>query len=452
MHELLVIGPENWRNILERFARYKNDTGMSASVLTIERIGADFNGVDIPEKIKRAIEAHHRLHSTHYVLLAGDVDQCPVRYIKAVNTEWGTKWYPSDLYYADLYKSDGSFDNWDADQDGIIGELNFKETGSHLKFNIDRINVYPDVAVGRVPASTEGELNTYLDKVMSYEFAARESVWYNNPSSWFKRALFVVDGGDDPFGDETQSEQQAAPLIDAGIQVLRLYQDSEPWKSADPPKRAAEINKQLNLGVGFLHYMGHGNTNLYAGWYHTNDIVSLTNQGKLPIVIALSCYTGRFHNDRDNYEMLMGGDWTGTTSPTPERPEPSPVQPSKHDRDSMAEAFLVKRKTGAIAYIGAVSKVAHGGKPLGKYFSEAYKTMSKPPILGAMWKQALTRFTDHELGGGVIGMGGYYAFIHVHKMMLFGDPSLRVGGLNAPWTFPSQEKVRPELLATALGI
>lgn len=450
MHEMLIIGPEEWRGSLERFVRYKNDTGMSSSLLTIENIDSQFNGVDAPERIKCAIEVHHRVHGAQYILLAGDVDRFPVRYIKAINTEWGTKWYPSDLYYADLYRSDGSFDNWDADKDGIAGELDF--TGTHAKFNIDLINVYPDVAVGRIPTSDLVELDTYLNKVMSYEFAALESVWHNYPSDWFKRALFIVDGGTAPFGDETQSDQQATPLSDVGIHILRRYQDSEPWKSAQQHERAAEINRLLNEGVGFVHINGHGDTNAYAGWYGANDMAALNNVLELPIVVAIACYTGRFHTERDNYEKVMGGDWTGVTGLKPDRPQPAPVQPSNHDRDSMAEAFLVKRKSGAIAYIGAVSKFEQGGKPLGRYFTEAYKAMAKPPILGAMWKQALTHFTDNELGGGVIGMGPFYAFIHVHKVMLFGDPSLRVGGVSELLSIPAHADVTPEMMKIALGM
>jgi hypothetical protein len=118
----------------------------------------------------------------------------------------------------------------------------------------------------------------------------------------------------------------------------------------------------------------------------------------------------------------------------------------------MAEEFLVKRHAGAIAYIGAVSKFEYGGKTLGQYFTEAYRDLPKPPTLGAMWKQALTRFTDRELGGGVIGMGPYYAFIHVHKVMLFGDPSLRVGGLADPWAVPREGTVGLEILWASVGL
>ena len=100
----------------------------------------------------------------------------------------------------------------------------------------------------------------------------------------------------------------------------------------------------------------------------------------------------------------------------------------------MAEEFLVKRDSGAVAYIGAAHKFEHGGKPLGAYFFEAYRDLPKPPTLGDMWGAALKRFIANELGGGTIGMGPYYAFIHAHKVMLFGDPSLRLGGLQPRWS------------------
>lgn len=69
-----------------------------------------------------------------------------------------------------------------------------------------------------------------------------------------------------------------------------------------------------------------------------------------------------------------------------------------------------------------------------------------------MWKQALTHFTDNELGGGVIGMGPFYAFIHVHKVMLFGDPSLRVGGVSELLSIPAHADVTPEMMKIALGM
>ena len=117
----------------------------------------------------------------------------------------------------------------------------------------------------------------------------------------------------------------------------------------------------------------------------------------------------------------------------------------------MAEEFLVKHDAGAVAYIGAAHKFEHGGKPLGRYLFEMYRDLSKPPILGDMWGSALTRFVHNELKGGTIGMGPYYAFIHAHKVMLFGDPSLRVGGLQQRWS-EFEGSLDVELVHEAVGV
>lgn len=88
----------------------------------------------------------------------------------------------------------------------------------------------------------------------------------------------------------------------------------------------------------------------------------LANTDRLLIVIVLACYTARFHTELDLYECLLGGDWTGGAGA---RPQPTAIMPPKHDRDSMAEDFLVKHEAGAVACISSVSKYEQGGKPLG---------------------------------------------------------------------------------------
>jgi hypothetical protein len=428
LYDLLVLVPTIWQNIIQQFIQYKNDTSIQTKSMTLDYVNANYVGNDVQEKIKKAIEQEHRNNKIKYVMLVGDADSFPVRYIRAVNTEWGTKWYPSDLYFADLYDKNGNFDDWDYQNNGIYGEVDFANR-AFQDTNIDKIDMIPDVAVGRVPCSSEKEMQTYLEKVMTYEFCARESTYFNYDSNWAKRALFVVDGDPNPFGDETLSNQYSKPLEDSGIELIKRFKDDPPWNSMTDAQRAAEFTRVLNEGVGFVNFFGHGNVGSFNQWYSKNDCQNLNNQYRLPIIYATACLTGRFQMDypidKASYEAVNGGDWTGGASP---RPEPAAVQPKKYDRDSMAEEFLVKRKSGAIAYIGTTSKIEHGGKSLTQYFFDAYKKMSKLKglALGEMWKYAQTEFAKTD---ALQGMNGYFAFIHIHKVMLFGDPSLRVGGV-----------------------
>ena len=98
----------------------------------------------------------------------------------------------------------------------------------------------------------------------------------------------------------------------------------------------------------------------------------------------------------------------------------------RFDVESLAEAFLVKHEHGAIAYMGSVAKREHGGKALQKYFTEFFAVQFEYHILGNGWLNAMKKFLANE---ALPGMGYYYAYLHLHKVILFGDPSLRIGGI-----------------------
>ena len=421
--DLLVLADEDFCDALKPLKEHKDYTGIATYVQSWQSLNKSFGGEgrDAPERVKRGIAAYEEYCDTRYVMLVGDCDRFPVRYVKAYNTEWGSKYYPSDLYYADLYDSAYNFDDWDHDGDGIFGEMDFDGFGEKdlNKLNLDRINMYPDVMVGRVPASTVSEIATYVNKVISYEFAA-----YN--SDWFKKALWVVDGKKGPYGAPEKKDRLDNYLTGEGFTLIKRYQDHAPWDTSSYSQRAAEINNVINNGVGFVNYFGHGTrfewTNMEEdGWYDNSKMSALTNLDRLPVVFAVACYTGRFHFDLDYYRDINNNPWTGGST---SRPEPMAVQPAKYDKESLAEEFLVKRDTGAISYIGCTSKGEYGGEDLDKYFFEAYSIGWKPPTLGYMWNYALSEWMDN------VDPWHYYAFIHMHKVMLFGDPSLRVGGVS----------------------
>ena len=97
------------------------------------------------------------------MLLVGDVDVLPVRYMvldRITPAAFDYAFYPSDLYYADLAKKDGSFEDWNARQDafhaGYFGEVR-GEKNKRDGINYDQIDYLPEVAVGRWPVSTPDE-------------------------------------------------------------------------------------------------------------------------------------------------------------------------------------------------------------------------------------------------------------------------------------------------------
>ncbi len=419
---LLIITPYDFVDELEPLKNWKDETGRPTTIVTLGEIEEIHLGEvrDQPEKIKKFIAEFVATHNTPYVMLAGDSDRFPVRYIKVLNTHGGSKYYPSDLYYMDLWDANGDFDDWNGNGNWEIGE--FDAAGGTLiaNVNLDDINMVPDVAVARVPASTDAEMATYVNKVINYESSA-------HMASWFRNALLVVDGGTAPYGSTTKMDA-VIPSLD-GLVVTKFYQDNAPFNTmTGTPQRAAAINNTLNQGVGLMSWYGHGNRTVWGGWYDDGEIAGLTNNNKLPIIFATSCFTGRFHFNLDYYLDRDGSEYTGGAN---HRPEPMPIQPSKYDvkdNESMAEHFLVKNATGAIGYIGATSGSEHGAwldpnKGLNPYFYDEYESGVR--VLGDLWTGALKRFIV-DLNDPITGGQHHYSFWQMHKYILFGDPSLWV--------------------------
>ncbi len=179
--ELLIITPEEFEDYAQILVNKKIQTGSVTNpwLITLESIYADarFDGRDEPEKIKMAIKYFVEHNNTRYVLLLGDGDKFPVRWVNDQEI-----YFASDLYYADIYNADGSFCSWDYNNNDFFGEQRLGR-GSIREVNyvnIDHADLHPDVAVGRIPASTPEELESYIAKVIEYEYKTLHSSWYNN--------------------------------------------------------------------------------------------------------------------------------------------------------------------------------------------------------------------------------------------------------------------------------
>ena len=159
-------------------------------------------GVDDPEKLKRFFYDAWRNRQLGYVLLVGDRDIMPVRYIttdRNTPAAFDYAFYPSDLYYGDVAKDDGSFDNWNAVHQGFHAGYFGEVRGEHNKndsINYDHIHYRCQVAVGRWPVDNVKQLKTIVAKSMKYEIGIREGTH----AGLRKAALFNVQGFEDDRG------------------------------------------------------------------------------------------------------------------------------------------------------------------------------------------------------------------------------------------------------------
>lgn len=209
-YDMVIIAPRLFSPFLNRLVKHKNDYGIKTFLETTQSIYKNFNGVDKPEKIKRFIQYAIENHDIKYVLLVGGLNSqiwgnprehknygakdwyVPVRY----HNFYDNPEHPlsveklhdpgvvTDLYYADVYKEGGEFDDWDSNDDGIIGAWNYPDPDVEN----DTLDMVPDVSVGRLACRNIVEVREVVDKIINYE-----KTTYGE--EWFKKVVVVSGDG-----------------------------------------------------------------------------------------------------------------------------------------------------------------------------------------------------------------------------------------------------------------
>jgi hypothetical protein len=197
-YDLVIIAPEEFSSILQPLVDFKNEKNMRTFLKTTEEIYREYAERDKPEEIKYFIKDAIENFNIKYVLLFGGLKSLlfahdrenkntgtrawhvPARYSNLVDPGYiSDPGYLCDLYYADIYKEGGVFDDWDSNGNGIYAEWK--------GFPRDRLDLYPDVYVGRMACRNTREAEDMVKKIITYE---------QNPAnpSWFNK--FIVISGD----------------------------------------------------------------------------------------------------------------------------------------------------------------------------------------------------------------------------------------------------------------
>jgi len=146
-YDLLVIGPESYRRILQCFLDFKATQGIKAKFHPIELISMNITEPSIiAEKLHEFIAGEYFKSSIKYLILVGTYEHVPTKYVYSPGDELGMadfNYKPSDWYYG--------VPDWNDSEIGLLGG------------NIPRI------AVGRLPVKNEEELDRLIKKIIRVE-------------------------------------------------------------------------------------------------------------------------------------------------------------------------------------------------------------------------------------------------------------------------------------------
>jgi len=304
-YELVIIAPDAFSEALQPLVTHKISKGMTTKLVTREDIYKSVyfpvEGRDCAEEIKYFIKNAFDQWGTKYALLAGGRNGgimqekwwVPVRYSLLNDDEEDS--YLTDLYFADLYDSNGSFSSWDSNNNSIFAEW----TNSQK----DILDMYPEVYVGRLPCTRVDQVKTMVRKIITYE-----NTTYG--AEWFKK--FVGVAGDtypalnDPYYEgELATNASFQQLQSLGFEASMLWTSNGRFTGPD------SVVDELSDGSGFVHFSGHGNPMSWSthppkngsAWINglqVKHMRQLVNGEKLPIVIVGGCHNAQFNTSLFN--------------------------------------------------------------------------------------------------------------------------------------------------------
>ncbi len=317
-YDLLIICPTQWKEEIMQLKEHKEIHGIRTLIATLDEINNP--GRDEAEKIKYFIKDCIENYGIKYVLLVGGRQGgilkerwiMPVRYAYLDDqSKWETR-YLSDLYFADVYKyEDGEikFEDWDSNGNGIFGEWK--------GFTRDKLDLMPDVYVGRLACRNKMEVRIMVNKIIEYETGSK--------GEWFKR--MVVVAGDtfpqtgDPYYEGEVSTTKSLEYME-GFEGIKLY------TSLGTLKGPSDVIREVSKGCGFLNFEGHGNPMSWAthppyddetwiGGLIVSDMPKLSNKNMYPICIVGGCHNSQFNVSLLNllkikklYETYYKSEWS----------------------------------------------------------------------------------------------------------------------------------------------
>ncbi|NMC04131.1 MAG: hypothetical protein GYA24_02905, partial [Candidatus Lokiarchaeota archaeon] len=167
--ECLIITDQSFVPAFQPLADLKTSRGVYTIIMTIQSIYMDarFNSSGIHDStpqaayIRNAIKHYHANNGTEFVILGGDINIVPIRYVynpdtdeqNSFTSDYRYNLKPTDHYYACL---EGT---WDSDGDGKYGEMGVKG------ISVDEVDWTAEVYVGRIPANTPVQAQNMVQKI-----------------------------------------------------------------------------------------------------------------------------------------------------------------------------------------------------------------------------------------------------------------------------------------------
>ncbi|GBD88602.1 lys-gingipain precursor [bacterium BMS3Abin03] len=156
-------------------------------------------------------------------------------------------------------------------------------------------DITPDLAIGRLSCETMDEANILVNKIINYPD--------DDTKPWKENVILLASGlsedDENNFGFNDESLMLGNTyIIPGGYTSTYIFRyptkpEHEPYQGGGP-----EMREEINKGAAFVNYYGHGGGLQWDLVFTDDDIDLLENEGRLPVVLSLTCYTAHFDNQK----------------------------------------------------------------------------------------------------------------------------------------------------------
>jgi hypothetical protein len=140
----------------------------------------------------------------------------------------------------------------------------------------------PDIAIGRLPASSVEEVRSAVSKILRYEGSRRGLA---------EKIVLIADDSDEG-GDFVANAEELSRTVFSASGAETIYLSH---LGTDATRRA--VIEAFDQGSTLTSYIGHGGIDLWASEriLSSADVSALSPQERQPLLLTLNCLNGYFH-------------------------------------------------------------------------------------------------------------------------------------------------------------
>ena len=260
---MLIVTPDNLKDALDSFVKWKTQKGIKVELISFEKAGGT------TQSLQKFIQDYYNEKTVKptYLLLVGNAESLPP-FFEKTTTGGGDQVAASDYPYSLLSGKDP----------------------------------IPDILYGRLLADNKEEVITQTSRWIEYEKQPDKDAWYSHAA-----VISSMEKG------TTLSDKEYVSRIAANLKKY-TYKVVDEFSEGDETATFKNISSVLSEGRSWITYMGHGSG---LGWTSTNDsvntssLVNLSNS-RLPFILDVSCANA----DYIHHQNPFGKAWVTAKSGT----------------------------------------------------------------------------------------------------------------------------------------